>query len=414
MALLPKCPRGHLGSKVVLDGPYGRAGRPRQRYRCTPAEGTKPHVFVGALPRTRNVSGTCGSCDNPVATHEGPVTAGRSGYLVREVAGALLAVGQGQPYATVARRLRDGAWGAGVGGDRRAATTVESGQTVADWLAAYGPVLVEPFREKAWPETLVADSTRFMYTDSRTGETSQLFCVLAVWGYPAGDSEGRLWALAASPDQDAPAWQRLFASLPGVPSSLVCDRDYGLMSGAKLHWGRKGIAVHLCEHHLYEKGKQALQRGGITEYGHELHVLLNDAFRSPDGWEAFFAAAVAAGGPVGSWAEHWDKRMRLQTARRDQLPPHYANGAVEEPVRRVRQMLERRSWTFRNLERMNLLLGLVRLHLNGVDRLETYTGLIRTHLQAHGGRPAAGWKAIQDPRRTDKRVSVSTLRSRAA
>lgn len=203
-----------------------------------------------------------------VAASEGPVTARRSGYLVREVASALVAVGRGETYANVARRLRSGTWGPGVGADR-APGSVDSGQTIAEWLAAYGPVLASAFAEQEWPETVVCDSTRFMYTNRRTGTTHQLFCVLGVWGYPAGEREGRLWRLAAGPDQDSRAWQHLLASLPGRPSSVVCDRDYAIIDAVRATWGkgRNAVPVHLCEHHLYERAKKALAEDGITQFG---------------------------------------------------------------------------------------------------------------------------------------------------
>ena len=89
--------------------------------------------------------------------------------------------------------------------------------------------------------------------------------------------------------------------------------------------------------------------------------------------------------------------MKAQTACRASLPAHYGNGAIEEPLRTLRQAPERRSWTFRKLERMNVLLGLMRLHHNGVDQFHTYTSLIRAHLEGHDGRPGTDWRNIRDP-----------------
>jgi hypothetical protein len=49
------------------------------------------------------------------------------------------------------------------------------------------------------------------------------------------------------------------------------------------------------------------------------------------------------------------------------MPPHYSTGALDPQIAVVRQLLERRAWTFRNLARLNALLGLVRLHVNRRD-----------------------------------------------
>ena len=80
--------------------------------------------------------------------------------------------------------------------------------------------------------------------------------------------------------------------------------------------------------------------------------------------------------------------MKTQTARRESLPPHYATGAIEPKLATVRQMLERRRWTFRNRRRMNTLLELVRQRLNRTDDITRWAGLIRADLEAHGGKPS--------------------------
>lgn len=53
----------------------------------------------------------------------------------------------------------------------------------------------------------------------------------------------------------------------------------------------------------------------------------------------------------------------------------------------------------------------LRAVINNVDAESVYAGLIRRHLLDNGGRPATSWRAVRDARRTDKRVSVSSLRA---
>lgn len=180
MADLPVCPRpGHGETRVIRDGVQRRGGRERQRYRCVLPDGSY-HRFVGALSRTHIAAGVCDHCDNRLRPDEGPVAPPGFDYLVREIAGALVAIGKGESYTDAARRVRASAYPHRIG--RRAPGTVESGQSVAEWLADFGPVVAAPFLETEWPETIVCDSTEFMYTDPRTGVTSQLFAVLAAWG----------------------------------------------------------------------------------------------------------------------------------------------------------------------------------------------------------------------------------------
>jgi hypothetical protein len=59
-------------------------------------------------------------------------------------------------------------------------------------------------------------------------------------------------------------------------------------------------------------------------------------------------------------------------------------------------MLESRAFCLRNQARTNLLLGLIRLHLNGVDDELTYYRLLRDDLTLRRGRPAPQ-RQLRDP-----------------
>ncbi len=168
---LPAGPRpGHGAHRVVKDGHYGTP--PRQRFRCVGADGF--HRFVPELPRYQASDSVCESCDSHVPSHRGPVTGRKYAFPVREVAAALAAVGAGTSYQPAATRARvasgrpllEGSWG---------------GNTVAEWVDNFAPVVLAEYAETAWPETLVLDSTRFMVTDTRTQATSLAFNVLGAY-----------------------------------------------------------------------------------------------------------------------------------------------------------------------------------------------------------------------------------------
>lgn len=414
MSELPKCPRGCESVAVYRDGVQLSAGgeRQRQRYRCVRPDGSH-HRFVGEgmLSRTRGDGQLCSDCDRPLDVDGGPPTTWHSRYQVREVAAALWLLAGGASYTDTALRIRRGAWNDD-GENKRAFTTVPSGQLVADWLSRFGPLAAAKYAETEWPETIVLDSTRFMDVNTRTGETNQLFCVLAAVGYPAGAKTGRLWRLRAYPLQDGPTWAKFLAELPGRPKLVVIDRDYGAIGGVQAHWGRgrNAVPIHLCEHHLYARGKAALAKDGHTAFRHELQEALAKALASPAGWDHFHRLATAAGGATGKWARHWDRRMRVQVARRSSIPAHYANGAVEAPLREVKRILAPRRWTFRNAARMNLLLELVRIRYNRQGSAAAFAGELRRTL-AKTGRGQLLDAAPDDPRLRGERVSSSSLRA---
>jgi len=87
-------------------------------------------------------------------------------------------------------------------------------------------------------------------------------------------------------------------------------------------------------------------------------------------------------GQTQSWVRHWDEQMMIQTARRPTMPPHYSTGALDPQIAVVRQMLERRAWTFRNLPRMNALLGLARLRINRMDITERWASAVAAAVSA--------------------------------
>ena len=291
MSELPKCPRGCESVAVYRDGVQLSVSgeRQRQRYRCVRPDGSH-HRFVGEgmLSRTRGDGQLCSDCDRPLDVDGGPPTTWHSRYQVREVAAALWLLAGGASYTDTALRIRRGAWNDD-GENKRAFTTVPSGQLVADWLSRFGPLAAAKYAETEWPETIVLDSTRFMDVNTRTGETNQLFCVLAAVGYPAGAKTGRLWRLRAYPLQDGPTWAKFLAELPGRPKLVVIDRDYGAIGGVQAHWGRgrNAVPIHLCEHHLYARGKAALAKDGHTAFRHELQEALAKALASPAGGTTF-------------------------------------------------------------------------------------------------------------------------------
>ena len=75
----PPCPE-HPGSKVVRNGKYGsKTPKPRQRYRCTPADGSKPHSFTPPLPRdhVHENAEDCAHCEELRGVHRGDTAVAR-------------------------------------------------------------------------------------------------------------------------------------------------------------------------------------------------------------------------------------------------------------------------------------------------------------------------------------------------
>jgi len=122
--------------------------------------------------------------------------------------------------------------------------------------------------------------------------------------------------------------------------------------------------------------------------------LLNEAFKSPEGWRAFKKMA-AHYTHVDEWVQRLDVQISDQAAHRAALPPHHASGAVDAALRGIREFMEPRAFCYRNAGRTNRMLELVRMRINLADDADAYAAAIRAYLDASGPLTAQG--AIRDP-----------------
>lgn len=367
---VPECPV-HPGSSVVFNGTYGK-GTKRQRFLCRPGDGSKPHKFSPEVPRMVAPGAHCDHCENPVSAHLGPAAARRYEFPVQQAVDALVLVGRGVSYTEVADRLR-------VRSSRGRFS--QGAQLVANWVEVLGPVVAAPHAETMWPETVLLDSTWFMVTNRRTGDTSRAFSVLAAYGYDTGADKGRVLGFHAAPRQDQATWEAFLRTLPGRPRLVVCDDDRAIVPAVRSVWNK---VAHLCEYHLRANVLKPMARYGLTARGAPEMALLNDAFRSTAGWKTFKAGM--RGVTVEAWIDSYDWWITRQVRRRRYIPAHYSTGALEMPLQQVREFMEPRAFCYRNAERTNRMLELVRLRLNKLDDPVTYARHIRQYLDATGGR----------------------------
>lgn len=100
---------------------------------------------------------------------------------------------------------------------------------------------------------------------------------------------------------------------------------------------------------------------------------------------------------LGKWVKQRDELLTAEFAA-GELPDHSSNGAIEQTLEALGRHIGPRAFCFRNAERTNRLLELVRLHHNGVDDTGRYANAIRKHLHAlhTGALPPQG--LVRDPR----------------
>ena len=403
------CPRpGHAGSRVRFDGTYGTHEHRRQRYRCFPGNGDRPHVFTDVLPREESWSHSCEVCERPVARREGPQAARHYQFVARGIAGALQSVGAGSSYMRAARVARERARRERTDPDTGQPRPSAHGQLIADWVEVFAPVVFEAHRPTAWPATgtVVLDHLPFRVRAVNAQGAPipggvVAFDVFCAMGYDRG--RAKLWRLEAFADASTANWVAFFGRLGGTPERVVCDAHAGMLAGLDRAWPE--TELYLCEWHLQHALTRLLKNQSQRGFATEVAPLLPRVERAFDGasfWRPFVADCRGAGIPaLDGWLDDNDLLIQWQFQRRGLSTNRPADrplstGGLEQKTRPIRDALHPRRYALKNRERTNRMLMLMQLHANGDDSEVAYRKAIRDWLLANAGRPRAPRRALTD------------------
>lgn len=403
----PECPRpGHKHSNVRRYGYHGKEGHRRVRWKCVPLNGDKPHEFSEVLPRQTTHSGFCEECERGYAHHEGPQSAREYAFSIREVASALMRVGQGASYreaATYARE-RAGRWPTSRGGRVR---RTRHAQLVSDWIEVFAPVVYEPHRDFAWPKSgsILLDELPFRINNGiQRGRPA--FTILAAMGYDEkagekGDGAMRLWRLEAIPSQPAQArgdWERFMRSLEGEPRRIVCDQASQITKAVGAVFPNADI--HYCEHHLRQSCHRHLKAEGLDVAGTPAYDAIERAFSSLRAFEDLKLAWLATGSRrLGRHVWRIEPLVLRQLEQRSSWPSQanpVSTGALDKALDWLRTQLSWRAGLFTNRERMDRALLLLLMQQNGHANEATYAASIRDWLRTNRGRPNTPRRAVTD------------------
>jgi hypothetical protein len=406
-----RCPfPEHAGSRVKLDGTYGKPGHRRQRYKCSPPGGGT-HVFTELLPREEAWRGACESCERHLERREGPKAPRHYQFVARGIAAALQAVGSGDTYMQAARVARGRARRFRYDPDTGEIRESAHGQLVADWVELFAPVVFEPYRSAAWPAegSLLLDHIPFrIRAEDAKGRGipggTVAFDVFCAVGYRAG--KPRLWHVEAFSSARPANWSAFLAAYEGHPRRVVCDAHRGMIQAIEGRWPE--VELHRCEWHLQHALRRLLRKelrkDGPSEDLQELYERAEGALTGPSFWRPFTAAACeVTNESLDRWIAVNGPTIEAQFARRP--PPSkrpaempLTTAALEQLTRPIASALYPRRYAFKNRARLNRLLLLMQLHINGEDDIQAYSTTIRRWLESNGGRPAERRRAITDPR----------------
>jgi hypothetical protein len=366
-------------------------------------------VFTELLPLEEAWHDSCEHCERLVDRREGPKAPRHYQFVARGIAEALHAVGAGASYMRASRVARDRArrfrFDAETGELRESA----HGQLVADWVELFAPVVFAPHRPSAWPVegSLLLDHLPFRIRAlDRSGKPIPggrvAFDVFCAVGYCARSP--RLWRAEAFSSAHPVNWRAFLGSLPGYPKRIVCDAHTGMLQAIEERWPQ--VELHQCEWHLHHALERLLAKELRSNPSEELKELLDraeGALVGPSFWREFVRVArTAENESLERWIAVNRPVIEAQFARRgpaSSRPPDMplTTAALEQIARPIIAALHPRRYALKNRDRLNRLLMLLQLHVNGQDHAQAYAKAIRLQLEANAGRPLQPRRTIADP-----------------
>ena len=318
-------------------------------------------------------------------------------------------MGAGASYMRAARVARDRAHRFRFDVETGELRESAHGQLVADWVELFAPVVFAAHRPSAWPAegSLLLDHLPFRVRAlERSGKPIPggrvVFDVFCAVGYRAGVPW--LWRAEAFPSAHPANWSAFLKSLPGEPTRIVCDAHTGMLRAIEERWPR--VELQQCEWHLQHALERLLSkelRSNPSEGLHDLRDRVEGALVGPSFWRQFVRVAQATGnGRVDRWIAVNGPVIESQFARRAPAfcrPPDMplTTAALEQITRPIIAALHPRRYALKNRERLNRLLMLLQLYVNGQDDVHAYAKAIRVQLETNAGRPLRPRRAIVDP-----------------
>ncbi len=402
------CPDGHPG-KLILWGRRDWASAPfrRQRMRCVPVDGTKPHTF--SLPRRQNTPDhphgeDCSVCDVRPSPTQGPLSLVDFFHTAGEIARLLQLVGRGTSLrrSSLTVRIEAQKFVEDESGMRHAS---RQHVLAARYLDLFGAEIDRELAPRQWPRILVLDSKPFglrAYGAAELGErwdpNSRAGAVLVAAGGNDRTRKPKAWRVGFAGDETAGSWLDFLNELEGDPTWVVADGSKAIRKAVRKRWPK--ATFYSCEFHLGKALADAALRAGIWPADPAHASLFERAFWSEADWNALATFALDGGEPeLLRWVVDNDALVRRQVKLRKQFFGYpRSNGAAEQICDVIdRQFGRRRRYSLRNAKRLGLVFALLRAEQAGQVDLATYAAIVKRKLLALDGPFHFDWQVLEDP-----------------
>lgn len=376
----PPCPDGDPG-EVLL---FGRVVRndgafSRPRFLCVPNNGRDPHTFT--VPRRQPTHGhphgrVCSHCERDYGPADGPRIGRRYTQTVIEIGELLAAVGRGDSLRSASRDARKAAQRMSLGsfrsdGKPRSRQNYASRQNVlaARYLDAYGPPVLDELLPRRWPRLLVLDSKPLKIRPYGVlgwddwDDTMPGGALLAARGTDAEQRQTTPWRVRIAADETHRSWLAFLEQLEGEPEWIVADRSEAIWKAVEMRW--PNAQRFYCAWHLAKNLTEAAYRDGVFHSASEFEPAIRAAFHSTTEWDALADLAEKHRAEnVLLWMIDNEQLIGEQIRLRAQFPDRpRSNGAAERLVAQVDERLGKRRRNFRNVRRLETVIGLMTIEL---------------------------------------------------
>jgi hypothetical protein len=329
---------------VTRRGRYGL--RNRQLLQCRPAHAA-PHAFAEPSSETLR----------------------HFHFPIDEIAHALVLLGRGTSYNLTAYEARERS------GRRPSSDTY----LPAFWLERFAPTILQELLPQ--PERLgivLIDQAPFHVAahDARGYRIPggrMRFTVFGAASQPRVHDPLTVLRLGASWRKDIPSWRAFLTAVPGEAELIVCDGEAAIHQTARLRWPDAKLSI--SEWHVLHRAEEILEKAGQHSRRNPLYLALRHSLRSSSDWKRFVKLARASRLPaLEGWIIEVAAVVRGQLRRREH--PR-STGALEAKLSDIKKMLTLQRGSYDSLKRLNLLLGLMTLRANHLDRERHYADIIR-------------------------------------
>jgi hypothetical protein len=167
-------------------------------------------------------------------------------------------------------------------------------------------------------------------------------------------------------------WRAFLRDLPASADHVISDGEQAIRQTARARWPYAKLSVSVW--HVLKRCDEILTRHELHSRKKKLYPALRKSLQYKRNWERFVALARKEKLPeLEQWILDVEATIGPQLSRHEKPT---STGALETALRTIDKHLGDQRGSYRNFDRLNWLLGLDLLRMNGLDDVREYERII--------------------------------------